>query len=246
MNPGITTQFGNPDPNASPLNITQLVQLLNALVSSQMQGSYVPYVLQQATPNVEDQDKAWIVLDSSGRPIAIKIYYSGNWRRVYNGMIGEVRMYNGDPTVDFDGNGLGLVGGTYDGWHLCNGQDGTPDLSDNFLVAGHMNNSGGNNGYDSGWQSTVLASGIAKTGGANTITLDAATTYTPARDAITARRFHADGNAPDATGDLLGLGDTATQQQLVGGAAYAGNTSPTAISIVPPFIAIGYIIFIGY
>jgi hypothetical protein len=152
VNPPVLTQFANPDPNAAPLNITQLVQLLNVLVGSEIQGSYIPYVLQNGTPGMDDTDKAWIELDTAGRPKAVKVYYNGTWRRVYNGMLGEIRGYHGDPSTVFDDNGLGKVGLEYDGWHLCNGKDGTPDLSDKFVIAGHMNNSNGHTGYNNGWQ----------------------------------------------------------------------------------------------
>src|SRR4029077_11212585 len=150
MNPIITTTFAPPDPGATPLNLIQLVDLLKVLVSSEMQGSYIPYVMQNGTPGVEDQDKSWLELDAQGRPIAFKIFWHGHWRRVYNGMLGEIRMYSGDPGTDFDTNGLGKVGLTYDGWHLCNGKDGIVDLSDRFIVGAHMNNHDGVNGFQSG------------------------------------------------------------------------------------------------
>lgn len=237
-----------PDPEAAPLNITQLVTLLNTLVSSTIFGSYIPYVIQHSEPGPDDRDKAWIFTDTQGRPVEIRIWWdnSGAWRRVYNGMLGEVRMYNGDPSVDFDTDGLGKVGETYDGWHLCNGRDGTPDLSDRFMIAGHMNNAGGHVGYDDGWQTAISNVDDEKTGGNRDITLTDETTWQPARPAITARRHTADGNAPDASGVLLGTGTAATQITLNGGEAVEGRSDPDAISIIPPFIAIGYIIFVGY
>ena len=38
-------------------------------------------------------------------------------------------------TSEFDGNGLGLRGKEYDGWHICNGNGGTPDLSGKPIIA---------------------------------------------------------------------------------------------------------------
>lgn len=248
INPPVLTQFGNPDPNAAPLNITQLVQLLNTLVSSEIQGSYIPYVLQNSTPGTENQDKAWIVLDSQGRPVAVKVYYNGNWRRVYNGMIGEVRLYHGDPTIDFNTNGLGLVGGEYDGWHLCNGQDGTPDLSDRFMVAGHMNNANGHTGYNDGWQTFIDGTTDQKTGGDKEITLDAATTYAPHIPAVNTQFYTATGNTPQPhTGDLWGkLGTSPPTDWNVLVPEIPGNPTPDPIPVLNPFIAIGFIIFVGY
>ena len=247
MNPPILTQFAAPDPNAAPLTIAQLIQLLNVLVSSEMQGSYIPYIMQSGTPGVDDQDKSWLELDSQGRPIAIKIYWHGHWRRVYNGMLGEIRGYQGDPSVDFDARGLGKVGLTYDGWHLCNGLDGSPDLSDKFLIGAHMNNTL-HPGFDDGeWQTWISNTEGEHTGGVRDITLDAENTYRPARGAVTARRHSADGNAPDPVGTLLGIGSSDVQYPLQGGGEEeAGNLTPPSISVINPFIATGWIIFVGY
>src|SRR6516225_3262089 len=126
MNPVVLTQLAHADPNADPLNINELIDLLNTLVSSQITGSYIPYVISNTTPGIDDQDKAWIELDSAGRRKSTKIFFSGNWRRVYNGMLGEIRGFSGDPTdlTKWDANGHGAVGGDYDGWQICNGLNG--------------------------------------------------------------------------------------------------------------------------
>lgn len=247
-NPEVVTQLANPDPDAAPLNITQLVQLLNTLISSQIVGSYIPYVIQHGEPGVNDRDKAWIYVDTQGRPIETRIWWDNGsaWRRVYNGMIGEVRGYRGNPGVDFDSDGLGHIGGTYDGWHLCNGKDGVPDLSDRFLIAAHMNNNTVA-GYQSGqWVTTEVDEAGQHTGGFREITLNNDNTYRPAREKVHAQRMTADGNGPDPAGALLGVGSGGTQYDLLGGEGDTGNTEPQAINIINPFIALGYITFVGY
>jgi len=162
MNPTVLTSIGQADPNAAPITVNDLINLLNQLISSEIQGSYIPYVIQHDTPGVDDRDKAWIELDTAGRPIALKVWYAGNsgaWRRVYNGMIGEIRGYSGDPSIDFDKNSdgiytVGKVGQQYDGWYLCNGLLGTPNLSDRFLIGAAMDNVG-KDGYSGGWQTAI-------------------------------------------------------------------------------------------
>jgi hypothetical protein len=248
-NPNVITQFANPDPDAAPLNLTQLVGILNTLVSTEILGSYIPYVISHAQPSINDRDKAWIYLDTQGRPIEIRIWWdnAGAWRRVYNGMLGEVRMYNGNPATDFDTDGLGNIGGTYDGWHLCNGKDGTPDLSDRFPIAAHMNQAGGHPQYNSdGWVTSISNVDDEHTGGVRDVTLNNDNTYRPAKAAITAQRMTADGNAPDPAGALLGVGSGGTQYTLQGGDADPGKTDPASFSVVPPFTAIAFIIFVGY
>ena len=119
-----------PDPGAAPLNLIQLFQLMNLHFSSLMTGSYTPYVLQNGTPGVSDQDKVWFELDANGRPVSTKVFWNGNWRRVYNGMMGEVRGYNGNPGDDFDSTGWGKKMGEY---ALTQTSQGVPDGQGGFV-----------------------------------------------------------------------------------------------------------------
>jgi hypothetical protein len=134
----VQISIASPDPSAAPTTLTQLIVLLRTLITAIVTGDYVPYVQGSGTPAVSDQDKVWHRSDNGGRPMGTYVYYSGSWRRQYNGKIGELTFYQGDPAVDFDGTGLGIVGGEWDGWALSNGNNGTNDLGDRFLVAGHM------------------------------------------------------------------------------------------------------------
>lgn len=243
MNPPVVTQFAMPDPNAAPLNLTQLFQLANLLVSSAIQGSYIPYVLQSTEPGADDRDKVWFVLDSQGRPIAIKTWYNGHWRRVYNGMIGEIRGFNGDPTNQFDSNGKGILGADYDGWHLCNGKDGTPDLSDQFVVGAHMNNSNGQVGWASGeWRTFVDGKTITRTGGVKEVTLTEDNTYRKADVGIAIDHFMGD-TGRDPTGHLYGKPNVDADETF---GDDPGNQTPDPIPILPPFVAFAWIIFVGY
>jgi hypothetical protein len=250
MNPQVTVSLDHVDPESTPLNINELIDLINPRFRAAIiNGSYEPFVIQHDTPRVEDQNKVWFELDTQGRPIAIKTFWHGNWRRVYNGMLGEIRMYSGDPSVDFDTGGRGLVGGTYDGWQLCNGRNGSPDLSDRFLIGAHMNKNLGHGQYgEDGWTTIVVdGSQDLHTGGDNAITLDAENTYRPATQATRFRHWTADGNAPEAhTGNLYGVKSTNedNNDDLVPGDE--GNPSPPPITTIPPFIAVAFIIFQGY
>lgn len=158
-------------------------------------------------------------------------------------------MYNGDPSVDFNSDGLGNIGGTYDGWHLCNGKDGTPDLSDQFPLGGHMNNAGGHVGYDNGWQSFVDGKTDQKTGGVKDITLNAEDTFQPNGNMakLTVGMYNVAGVTGDASGPLYGDPSVVgADKRRVLNIESDGNTTPTAIPTVPPFTAIAFIIFVGY
>jgi len=48
--------------------------------------------------------------------------------------VGFIGMYSGSKAGLFDGLGKGIVGSKMEGWAICNGRHGTPDLRDRFVV----------------------------------------------------------------------------------------------------------------
>lgn len=239
----VTVQFAAPPPDFCPGTFEETVDELNLLVSASIPGTNTPYLVQDSTPTVGEQTYIWFKT-VSGKPTGIYKFYDGLWRKVYTGSIGDVKLFSGDPAPVFDGTGKGIPGGEQDGWYLCNGQNATPNLSDKFIVAAHMDGSGAVVGYSGGWRTTVDGS-TATTGGAATKTMTSATSYYPARPAITVYEWEADGNAPQAGGSIYGEvttpGSPVTLQS-----SDAGNTSPTAFSIIPPYYALAYCKFLGY
>ena len=266
--PAIKTEFAMPDPNASPLTLAQLFELANVLVSSTISETYLSVVLRNGTPDVQDQDKVWFEKDSQGRPVGIKVFYHNKWRRVYNGMLGEIRGYSGspgyhdnDPHSDFDSTGLGNVQGNYDGWGLCNGKGGRPDYSDKFLMGAHMNNLANHTGWDNGWQAfinTAKAPSDQKTGGKLETTLTDANTYRPPTPDLWVGRWLADHPARDDNSLLYGFpkkivtgpepNDPPNHLLITGDKGRTPDTDPPieAIPTIPPFIALGWIVFVGY
>jgi hypothetical protein len=258
MNPPVQVTFGHADPTDNPLNINELIDLLNRVVMGEITGSYIPYVVGSATPNVTDQDKAWLKQDTQGRPIALMTFWRGNWRRVYNGMLGEIRGYSGNPKDDFDDTGLGKISEQYDGWALCNGQNGTPDLSDKFILGGHMNDDDTNVGYDDGWQARITGpNGVTanyKTGGRFLETLG----YNNLPILSNATGTEAPGlwirgkEAKEDTAhtDIEVLVDThfanATSHEVNITPTPYGKSPPDPIWSLSPFVAAGWIIFVGY
>jgi hypothetical protein len=86
-------------------------------------------------------NKVWYKTDGGGRPLGVYMFYNGNWRKVYTGVVfGEIRLYWGTFSV-FDGTGRGLIGGDADGWAVCNGQNGTTNLEGYFPCGGSWNGS---------------------------------------------------------------------------------------------------------
>jgi hypothetical protein len=269
--PDVLTQFAMPDPNAAPLTLIQLFQLANTLVSSEIQGPYLSYILQVNEPGSSDQDKVWVQLDSQRRPVAIKTYYNGHWRRVYNGMLGEIRGYTGNPNTDFDltgdNPGLGKIEGNYDGWRLCNGKGGTPDLSDKFIIGAHMNNLNAHPGCDHGWQTFVDGKSDLKTGGVISQLIEMKhlppldnsgpdpLTGAPAANGTGLYIHGKEAKESDAHGEVRPLVDIHYANALphdaflikYGSDPHGNPAVPQEkFPVIPPFYALAWITFVGY
>lgn len=91
-----------------------------------------------------DPNGIWIWVRGPGFTLAPKpmAVYRNSWWQVYSGMPGEIRMFVGDPRAYFDGSGRGLEAAGWEGWCLCNGQNGTPTLTDLFIVPGYRSQAG--------------------------------------------------------------------------------------------------------
>jgi hypothetical protein len=249
-NPLIDTHLDAPDPTWHPTNMVDLFARIDERLRSEFEStnSYIPYVISDSTPSVDDQDKVWIKTQS-GRPVQTMIFYAGNWRQIYNGAPGEVKIFIGDPSASFDGTGLGLIGSLWDGWALCNGMNGAPDLSDMFICSAHMNNNLGVPGYStSGWQSMVTG-GPEQRGGANQFTLAPYNTYIPPTTAVIADKWaSSSGESRNSSGELMGAHSPATSSAdsftLV--AADPGNPTPAPIAIIPTFFSYALAAFVGY
>jgi len=235
--PTVAISIANPDPNDCPKDFPELVALLRQLITSTVEGASTPYVVQSAEPGVDDQNYIWFKIDGTGRPLGIFKFYDGNWRRVDNGRTGEVRVFNGNPAGVFDETGKGILGSAWDGWALMNGQNGTPDVSDRFIIAGHS--------YSGGWRTDVGDSPLATTGGNASITLSDSNTYRPARPEVKRYKWSADGNTGRNGGNMLGdFSAPGVSEVILPGDA--GNTDPDPISIVNPYYAFALVAFIGY
>jgi hypothetical protein len=246
--PTFTPQLGLPDPTATPLNVTELVTLLNSLFLPVSVGNYNAQIVTGSnTPAVADQDKLWFKTNVSGAPIGFYIFNSGVWRPVYNGKIGEITSFTGDPTVYFDGTGKGIVGGQWDGWAACNGNNGTPDMRDRFLVC--------NSTFVATNQpATVITGTAAATGGsvpsAYTIKESDLPTYNPI---FAGANYSAGAGTP--TYHILVDNNwinyfqhSSVQDPNTGNTNYGAppGTPQTVVPIVPPFYCVMFAMFIGF
>jgi hypothetical protein len=246
-NPTVTAHFGAPSVSDAPLDVGDLVTLLNTLALPIEVGGYAAYVTGASQPPVNDQDKIWFKVDASGAPVAVKKFFNGNWRNMPTGNQGEIAMFAGDPSFFFDTTGKAFIGNDqWDGWALCNGKNNTVNLTDKFIVSAHMDNSDAVAGYDNGWQTNV-SGGPTQSGGAKEFTSNGENTYRPARDAVLVDHWHADGNTPEPSANLWGkhaVSGSGSEVELL--PEDKGQLDPDPIPILPPYIAFGFVQWVGY
>jgi hypothetical protein len=250
MSATVTCQFGNPDPNANPTSVADLVTLLNSLSLAEAVsgGPFTPYVISSTTPAVGDQDKAWLKTDGNGRPLGLFLFYSGNWRKFYSGNPSELRMFRGDPTAFFDNSGLGIIGSDWDGWAICNGNNGTDNWSDQFPVFGRMDNTP-ISGYNAGWQTNVTG-GATKSGGSSTYAIKN-TDLPNMKVQLTGDEIVTTNNNTPKTGVVTGKTDTSIVNTitLANFGSDPSGTPPvpqTAVPTLPPYRACCICQFVGY
>jgi hypothetical protein len=234
-----------PAPACYPSDVNGLAALLT---SGGMLSGTIPdtagggvYVGSSA-PSSALTNKVWFKTDAAGRPLGVFLFYNGNWRKMYTGVgYGELRMYVGSNTV-FDGTGRGVIGGDFDGWVLCNGNNGTPNLEAYFVVGGVW---GTQVGQGAGWFSDTDGQVWRNTGGSKGPHMIGRTNL-PKLEAEVHSRV---GNAAAGT-DGFGIGNTTDPNiyytrvtDSAGNPVDGAGQQPMSL---PLFYAVAYMMFVGY
>jgi hypothetical protein len=200
----------------------------------------------------DNQNKVKFQLDSFGRPQGAFFFYNGSWRLLYSGLPFELRYFFGQPYSDFDSTGLGLVGTRWDGWAIANGQNGTQDLRNQFVLSGNYAQSA------FGWY-TVLVNPAPQTTAGVTTTVGA-TTGGAASTLLQVYNLPAINCSIPLTNSVIMGGSQFYALSVPSGSPNPGGTTgetfvngvntgvgqQPGISPVPPYIAVGLAMFIGY
>jgi hypothetical protein len=86
------------------------------------------------TPSADRRDRAWHRTDTQGRPLGTWFFYNGVWVKDWGGLpFGLISIIQNVSLAAFDVTGRATAP-DWLGWCLCNGQNGTDDLRDRFIL----------------------------------------------------------------------------------------------------------------
>lgn len=225
-----------PSVQSAPSTFQALIEAIAQFTLYQFDPDYILSVKGPNTPQAQDQNKLWLKTDAVGRPLGMFVMYNGNWRQVATGNPGQITMFAGDWSTYFDSSGLGLEGQPWDGWAIANGNNGTMNLTNQFVIPGYRCDGWGLwvtnvDGFD------TYAGGVpAITIGLVNLPYLSVTLNIRDGFAYNGGAFAVTGPGPNPQG-----GTTGTWGYPVNN---TGDQEP--ISILPPFIAMGFCQFVGY
>jgi hypothetical protein len=183
------------------------------------------------TPPPDRQDRPWIRTDAQGKPMGTWIYHNGSWIRDWGLPIGMIAICDDLVPLALDPTGKATAS-AWMGWFLCNGQNGTPDMRDRFVLGYKDNNT----------------ATMGSTGGTKEIQVANTTEglYVDLRKAQTFRGTTPGNNPPDV---FYFVEDARNPQR--GGVrkpqvpVEGGTTSPP-INVMNPYIVQAFIQYRGY
>jgi hypothetical protein len=233
-----------PAPACYPSDVNGLLELLTTgggLSGSIADNAGGGVFVGSTAPSSSLTNKVWFKTDAAGRPIGIFMFYNGNWRKVYTGAaLGEIRMFAGPFSLYFDGTGRGLVGGDLDGWALCNGQNGTPNLEGFFPVGALPGQAVGGPGDQ--WVSNCEGNGFRNSGGNRGLTLNM--NYLPPMVAHSHIQGYAQGSGAGFAGSTSDPTAPDYQLPVTDGAGNHGGGQQLPSQHL--YYAVGFILFVGY
>jgi hypothetical protein len=209
-------------------------------------------------------DGLWIwMLNQYKLPPRVMTGYRNSWWQVYTGKPNEIRIFIGYPNSYFDASGRGLQWSGWEGWALCNGQNGTPQLYNHFIIPGYRVDASGR------WVANlprVNPNYNFITGTPTTVPVDA---YRDDDGVVMAIEkwnlplLHLNLNGTDffkwtksGTGELMTVRDPGPSGSNFTNAEWVypidqwqemlSPAQSSWVHILPPYIATGYVMFVGY
>jgi hypothetical protein len=216
---------------SAPSTFQSLLETVAQYTLYQFDQDYVLLVKGPNTPQAQDQNKVWVKTDSVGRPLGLFVMYNGRWRQVQTGNPAQITMYAGDWGTYFDASGLGYATLPWDGWAIANGNNGTINLTNKFVVPGYRCD---------GWYLWVTnVDGYdAYTGGRSSFQIQLAN--------LPAMSVTLNVNDGFKGGNMVGVTGPSDMAEGIWTYPLTGTGAQSPISLIPPYIALGFTQFIGY
>jgi len=210
-------------------DVQSLFDLIAEYVTVQTDPNASFVIISATTPGADDRDKIWFRVDSSGRPLGCYLFYNGAWRKIWDEPVGAIKFWSGD-TSEFDATGLGNVGGQWDGWAICNGNNSTPDLRDQFIIVANQYSGGS-------WQTNVTGS-LTQDGGSKDVTMQVANLPAHTHQVTNHTNPGGGGNCNGADFTACGVSNKVDITSSTG--------SGDSFEVLPPYYSLCALQYIGY
>ena len=189
-------------------------------------------------------DGLWVwMLNQYKLPPRLMTGYRNNWWQVYTGKPGEIRSFIGYTAGYFDSSGYGIEYAGWEGWALCNGQNNTINLKNLFIVPGYRMDG-------VGWVTNVTGTGDTYFNAGGWQFTIAVWNFPILAAWLNATDFFKD--TKSKTGELWTVRDPGppvspyNQTTWVYPLDNANTFYNFAVSRIPPYIATGFLQFVGY
>lgn len=231
MSTPVEVTVGSPPPGTCFTTVRALMALVSNLVSAELDAGYTTHVRGSSTPGPDDQDKLWARTTEDGKPLGWFKFYNGNWRRIQDVRPWTVRAYYPTapvPNDDFDDDGVGVIGGQWDGFVLLDGKDGRINMAGRTIL-------GVGGDYE-----------LGDDGGAKEVKLTLDQVPREAQDAVALGKCNANGNDNVTTWEncLYGMVGTAGSTEIL--PKVDGNDDPDVVPTLPPYRVMYFARFVGY
>ena len=156
-----------PNGTQAPATFEDFLYFIVKWINWTIQDSGPEYIITSAPPAPESvpANSILALLDPALRPLVLNLAYQGLWTPFDDGQNSQIKMFSGLWSSYFDSSGRGLkleattAGKSWWGWALCNGNNGTVDLRNRFIIMGQQYTAG------QGWQTNVYQNLLFGAGG---------------------------------------------------------------------------------
>lgn len=229
----------------STATATAIRDMISLLVEGELEGEII---YRQITPP-SNTDSVWFKVDANGNNLGLLSYVRGVWRRIPPVGIGTRMYYTGPITGYFNpATLLGNHGDQFDGWQIDLAYEDVIVVNGSTYdtVAGHWLTGIGSVATKDANGNVVITQTLAPSGGFAAVPLTLDNIPRIAYNGLFTTLWEADNNHPTSgSGPLWGVAEPNFPANHALVARDNGNQTPIPTPILPPWVAMAMLVYVG-